>query len=218
MPSKESGAWVESVFFGQVTASLSHEINNVLATLRESAGLLSDYANLAERGGRPLEPAKMAAIADRLAVQVKRGVGLVQRLNRFAHTADEPVAEVDPGQLLALAADLFERIATSRGVGVVLLPAAEPLTATTSPFDLLNLIWRLLNRAVGMTDVDKRLELKPARRDDRILIRVTGLDSGAEEGSFPGLEDKVLLERLQGSVSFDSETGEMVLDLPADPG
>ena len=37
-------------YFGQVSASISHELKNVLAILNENAGLLQDYAAMAEQG------------------------------------------------------------------------------------------------------------------------------------------------------------------------
>ena len=43
-------------FFGAITASLSHELNNVLATIKELSGLLEDlvHAVKPERGARDL--------------------------------------------------------------------------------------------------------------------------------------------------------------------
>ena len=37
-------------FFGKMTASISHEIKNVLAIINENAGLLEDLALMADRG------------------------------------------------------------------------------------------------------------------------------------------------------------------------
>ena len=42
-------------FFGKITASVTHEIKNALATINENAGLMTDYIEMAARG-RPLEP------------------------------------------------------------------------------------------------------------------------------------------------------------------
>ena len=38
-------------FFGRMSASISHEIKNVLAIINENAGLLEDFSLMADRGG-----------------------------------------------------------------------------------------------------------------------------------------------------------------------
>ena len=49
-------------FFGRISASISHEIKNVLAIVNENAGLLEDYSIMAE-GGMPLDPARLKKMA-----------------------------------------------------------------------------------------------------------------------------------------------------------
>ena len=63
----------ERAFFGQATASATHEINNVLAIINEYAGLLGDLAAGAE-AGRPLDPARLTKTAGSILRQIKRGV------------------------------------------------------------------------------------------------------------------------------------------------
>ncbi len=62
-------------FFGQVIASVTHDIKNSLATINENAGLLTDHATMAARG-RPLDPEKVNVLAMRIMDQVKRADGL----------------------------------------------------------------------------------------------------------------------------------------------
>ena len=47
-----SPIWNENMFFGQVCASCTHEMQNVLAIIRESSGLLEDlFALLGQKTG-----------------------------------------------------------------------------------------------------------------------------------------------------------------------
>lgn len=103
-------------FFGAVTASLSHELKNVLATINEYSGLLGDQLGAAEEGGRPLNPARLHTLCERFDRQVERGSILIQRLNRFAHSVDEVVAEVELGALLTEISDICDRFAGLRQV------------------------------------------------------------------------------------------------------
>jgi len=52
-------------FFGKMTASISHEIKNVLAIINENAGLLEDLALMAD-GGAEIEPQRLKICPGRL--------------------------------------------------------------------------------------------------------------------------------------------------------
>ena len=45
-------------FFGEITASNSHEIKNILAIINENAGLLEDLALMYDRGAQ-IEPQRL---------------------------------------------------------------------------------------------------------------------------------------------------------------
>ena len=48
-------------FFGRISASISHELKNVLAIINENAGLLEDLTSMADRG-KPIDSARLKAI------------------------------------------------------------------------------------------------------------------------------------------------------------
>ena len=74
-------------FFGRMTASLSHDINNVFSTINELAGLIHDLDALARQGDR-IAPDKIRSLTERISAQVGRGEILIKQLNRFAHAVD----------------------------------------------------------------------------------------------------------------------------------
>ena len=98
-------------FFGAVSASISHELKNVLATIDGFSGLLEDLT-LAAASGRPLAPERLEKLGGRIKRQADRGAELVVRLNRFAHSVDEPWAAVDVGEVLGRICDICERFAS----------------------------------------------------------------------------------------------------------
>ena len=73
-----------------MSASISHEIKNALAIINESAGLLEDFSLLAEKG-RPIDPERLKLLAQSVLKQVQRADGLVKKMNRFAHSADDAI-------------------------------------------------------------------------------------------------------------------------------
>ena len=85
-------------FFGKVTASVTHDVKNSLATINENAGLLTDYAAMAARG-KPLDPERVNALAVRIMDQVKRADALLKNMNRFAHSVDDSLKKVDLNEI-----------------------------------------------------------------------------------------------------------------------
>ena len=69
-------------FFGKISASISHEIKNVLAIINENAGLLEDFTLMAEKG-RPIDMERFKTVAGKIRGQVGRADGIVKNFNRF---------------------------------------------------------------------------------------------------------------------------------------
>jgi len=84
----------EAEFLAKVTTGTTHEIRNVLAIIKESAGLMEDMVAAAERG-RTLQPDRLSRSIDRIAAQVERGAELMTALNRFAHGLDHAQEQID---------------------------------------------------------------------------------------------------------------------------
>jgi len=80
--------WMGVRFFGRMSASISHEIKNVLAIINENAGLLDDFALMAEKG-MPLDPRRLGKVAESLMKQVRRADAIVRNMNKFAHSVDD---------------------------------------------------------------------------------------------------------------------------------
>ena len=73
--------------FAKISASISHEIKNTLSIINENAGLLEDFAQMAEEGtGVAVE--RVRAVTKTIAKQVDRSNIIMKNLNRFAHSAD----------------------------------------------------------------------------------------------------------------------------------
>jgi len=85
--------------FGKISAAVSHDLKNVLAIVNESAGLLDDLALRAAKGIE-IPPDRLNASTARILKQVKRGDAVLKSLNRFAHSTDAPVAQVNVAEVL----------------------------------------------------------------------------------------------------------------------
>lgn len=122
--------------FGTLTASATHEFQNVLAIIRESAGLMEDVLTLTPMENTEVLQERLVLPLSTVKKQVERGVALVSTLNGFAHTADETFQQVELGTLLDRLLFLSRRRAAGAGVEIDIAPPSSPLTLTCDPVQL----------------------------------------------------------------------------------
>ena len=103
------------MFFGQVSASFTHEMQNVLAIIRESSGLLEDlFAFAGPKDWAHLE--KFNRSLQGIQNQVSRGLELMKRLNRFAHAPDLKWIKTDAWVHAELMVCMCQRFAVMKKV------------------------------------------------------------------------------------------------------
>ena len=204
-------------FFGKMTASISHEIKNVMAIINESAGLLEDYSLMAEKG-MPIDPERLKVVSDRIAAQIRRANGITTNMNSLAHSVDEFEKSVDIRETLALAVGLTGRFADMRSVTLDFHPPSDFPAVITSPFHLLNLIWRILDFAMDASGTGKKVGLTFEAGPTSVKIRFTGIEALTNEPStiFPTATESALLHMLGAAIHQDAKKGEINLVLPKD--
>lgn len=122
-------------FFGKITAGMTHEMKNALAVIGESSGLMEDLLAMAADEPFPFRDRFLRALAA-IQAQVRRGVDLSSRLNRFAHSLDEPLALVDLETAVDHLVPLARRFAGMRRVEIEARPGGEEILVETSPAGL----------------------------------------------------------------------------------
>jgi len=199
-------------FFGKILASVSHEIKNALAVMNENVGLLSDLAEVAEKG-RHVDPSRLKTQAERLAKQVRRTDGIVRNMNKFAHSVDEFSKRVDLGEVLELVCALSARPASMRGVTVTLEPPADKIPITTLPFLLENLLWLCLDFAFDAAKDDKAVTVRAEATKGSARVTFSGIkpSTGERAERFPGEREKVFLSALDAEIVPDEGSGALVL-------
>jgi C4-dicarboxylate-specific signal transduction histidine kinase len=199
-------------FFGRMSASVSHEIKNALAVMNENVGLLSDLAEVAEKG-RAVDPSRLKTQAERLAKQVRRTDVIVRNMNKFAHSVDEFLKRVDLGEVLELVCALSARPASMRGVTVTLEPPSEKIPITTLPFLLENLLWLCLDFAFDAAKDDKVVAVRAEVAEGSARVTFAGIkpSRGERAEGFPGEREKAFLRALDAEMVLDEGSGELVL-------
>ena len=204
-------------FMGKMSASISHELKNVLAIINENNGLLGDLCHMAKRG-MDIDPDRLVGIATKVSEQVARADSILKNMNRFAHSSDETSATIDLEQTLAMVVKLATRFAANRMVKLELVPAPAPRQVTCHPLFLENLIWRCLDLAMDQAGEDKTIALDLTGDNDTIAITYSGLTPGFETTSFPGPQEQSLLALLQAQLTCKPTAGQLTLNLPRNAG
>ena len=108
----------EAAFLSAMTASTTHEARNVLAIIKESAGLVEDLVQMYGARGN-LDREKVNRALERIDLQVKRGADLLTTLNRLAHTLDQDLSAVELNQEVEQLVRLSQRFARQKNQRVV---------------------------------------------------------------------------------------------------
>ncbi|RPH89907.1 MAG: sensor histidine kinase [Desulfobacteraceae bacterium] len=201
-------------FFGKVTASVSHEIKNVLAIINESAGLLDDFILMAAKG-KPFNQELFNALPGRIRAQVQRADGIMKNINQFAHSIDEPEMVVEVREVVELVLALAQRYASQKGVALEAVPATGPISLLTRPFFLENLIWCCLDQAIKTAGKEKKVLIGAQKKGNQIEITFTGskeMDYNSLD-SFPTEREEALAAVLRAELLFDPRAGAVQLIL-----
>jgi signal transduction histidine kinase len=201
-------------FFGKMSASISHDLKNVLAVINENAGLLEDLCLMAGKG-KPLDPGRMKRLAEDVKNQIRRGDRIITSMNAFAHSADSESVTIDLRDLLGLLAELALRNASMRGVRLEFDRPSDPVTITTSPFLLLNLLWFCLDYSMAAAGPGKTVALAAEKTADGARLRfrkLEGMDAAA--GSFPAEPESALRRALGAEIRTDPGSREVAVSLP----
>lgn len=165
-------------FFGTITASLSHEMNNVLAIVNELNGLQEDCLIAAKRG-RELDPDKLRGTVNSISAQIERGRSLVKQQNVFAHCVDQLESTLDAPAILGAVVALCERFARLRKIEIRYRPPAEPVEIRGCAFDLQHLVYRSLELALASTPAGETVSIDLQRDAAGALVQVR--TSGGQE-------------------------------------
>ncbi len=201
-------------FFGTVSASISHEMKNVLAIINENIGLLEDLAEFAENG-RPIDPERMKRACRNMTKQIQRGDRIMKNLNTFAHSTDHDHAPVDIYQVAALMVQLAERPAALRSVSLSVMEPAEQIVLHTDRFLLEQCIWLCLRSAVERTETGTELQLLLEKNETGCILLIKGIsgDAASHQKSVTGIIPQPMARLLGATVQFAADNHELSLIL-----
>jgi len=175
----------KAAFMGKITAGVTHEIKNVLAIIKESAGLMEDLIALSKEDSIP-EREKFDRSLSRIRDQVTRGVDLSTRLNTFAHTPDEAISSVDLNAAVVQAAFLCRRFARLRGLALEARPGDDLILVKTDPLGLQMLLSVCIDLMMSVVPKDATITLLPTGSGGKRIELAVAADGSAANVSGEG--------------------------------
>jgi C4-dicarboxylate-specific signal transduction histidine kinase len=198
-------------FLGAVTANLSHEINNVFATINELSGLLEDYFHATERGVQ-LDVEQLQETTQQIAAQVKRGHEYVGQLNRFAHTVDEKKTAVALDEAVEATAALCRRFGKLRRVELETRFSGPSPRIEGSAFALQHIAFRCIDLLLNASEQGDTVQINIEPQIDGarlIFANRSAVKSAAELGPKRDFL-AALVAAMQGSIESVIQVGQPV--------
>ena len=151
----------EARFMGSVTAVTMHEMQNILAIIRESAGLMGDILRVNARIDFKHRP-NMERTLELITSQVDRGKSLLDATSKMAHSPDDDVLEgCDVAIYARTVALLSERMVRLKGGSINFTPASASMPVAVGALNVLMTGHKAVQWAVdkGIKDGVVRMDL-----------------------------------------------------------
>ena len=211
----------EVEFIGKITAGVTHEVNNVLASIREIAGLMTDILSITDEKSFPRKE-KFQTSLEKIQNQVQRGVKLTSQLNKFSHLSDSNKTEIDLNELIEHLIFLTERFARIKNVSLIHQTLNEAVTIISDPLKLQMALFiciaYLLNHMSNGGEIYILLEKKGNEylinincKSDIVNKNTIFKDSLSTEEL---ISLKSILGNLNGTYEFDESNTAIILIIP----
>ena len=160
----------EMAFFGKITASMTHEIKNVLAIIQESSGLLEDILDMTESKDFKHKDRFLSTLG-RIQAQIQRGIGITSNLNHFAHSPDNECSRIDLNELIQQLSILTSRFARLKKVELFTKLNDAPLIVQANSVQLQMHIFNAIEIILQHIE-NGTLTLSPIIQEEQITLRL----------------------------------------------
>ncbi|MGB3177942.1 MAG: ATP-binding protein [Albidovulum sp.] len=159
---------------GQMSAGISHELNQPLMAIRsyaENAGLYLDRA----------EPEKAVENLGRISDLTLRMGRIIKNLRAFARQESEGMSDVDLGGVVRAVLELTEGRLRNDQIGIEWHPPARPLWVRGGEVRLQQVVMNLLANAADAAGPGGAIAIGIGRKDGRVHLRIADSGPGIAE-------------------------------------
>jgi C4-dicarboxylate-specific signal transduction histidine kinase len=161
-------------FFGTITASVSHDLSNVVSILYHLSGLLEDLIQQSE-DGMPIPQERLVSIKDRLGRQSERANQLAEQLNRFAHGVEQRWIEFEVNSVIQNLVAVSKRFADLKGLTLQAEYSKTNQNMVGDPFSLQQVAFEGLQRAYSLAWSKERVhvQVSACKENQRTMILIS---------------------------------------------
>ncbi|MCM0755782.1 hypothetical protein M7784_11065 [Desulfovibrio aminophilus] len=180
----------EARFMGTVTAMAMHDMQNVLAIIRESAGLVGDLLVINKDAPFKHRDALDRAVGH-ITRHVERGKGILEAMSRLAHAPDDnQLDNTDLSACCRAVVQLTERLAHMKSAEVRLKDSTRPVPVEIGTLPAMTAVFLGLSHVFGLPGPDGRVvSVEALVRDGRAEVRLCLDGLRLDPGAVAGLDE-----------------------------
>ena len=167
----------ETAFLGKMTAGMTHEFMNVLATIGQTSGLMEDLIALSLDESFPHHE-KFRKIVKTIKTQVVRGTEIGTRLKDFAHSMDEASTRIDVNEIMGQVVFMMQRFARLRKLNLDFIPLEAQPDIEVDLFRLEVTLARCVECCMECSKEGDTIRLQSEDGRDQMLFRIF-IESGS---------------------------------------
>lgn len=175
---------------GKITAAMTHEIKNVLAIIRESAGLAQDILSVVEDTAFP-QKQKFSKIMDKIDNQVQRGADIVSALNSFAHLPDYEVRNEDLNSVIEQMMILSQKLSRTNGIKILIENDTMPVFMKADPLEIRMTLYSAVELLAPLLGRGSEIRIKSMKSESGSpLLGLFVKSSNLDQSIFESIESR----------------------------
>lgn len=197
-------------FVGRIIADFTHEINNHLALIKESAGLIGDIC----RGKKSVDKKEMPYIIeslDAIESQIQKSITFISYFNRFAHRMDSLRSSFDLKSAIEELFELLRRYSARKKVSLKYNISSDVSTIEGSPFLVEFAIFSVIDSFLKKSKTETSITLDAKRTANFIEIKISYEGDFSEVSVQEQSQSEVeqLLSLVNASIMIKDKTAEI---------
>jgi C4-dicarboxylate-specific signal transduction histidine kinase len=190
-------------FIGKVLSVFSHEINNHLAILKESVGLIGDLIELGKTSSRK-DLKEILKITQSIKNQIEQTTYFCGKLNGFGHGMEEPLSAFNIHKSIEELMVLLRRFINQKMICLEKDFTANMPLIYSNPLKIQFLIFCLVEKHLKRLDKNSRIIIKTVYSNDSIGITIIPKGNLIETDEEVICKEEIykhIIKQLGGSIS-----------------